>query len=909
MRRIERFVRLWVAMGAFWACVAVFGAGTSDWSGGSGGVGPWGGAGGRAPVWAPGRAAAADPALRDHALQLFDSSPAVFVPNEGQFQAESVRFVHRGNGANVLLSDDGIVFQLFQREEQPSPRGRGDGGEEGVRTFTFRAYFPGARAVCPEGEGRSGASFNYYRGNDPGLWRSDVAGYEKVVYRGLYPGIDLVVYGKRSHLKYEFHVWPGADPEQIRVAYDWIYGLSVDGEGRLRVQTPMGDVVEEKPYIYQGGGSYAGVDGDEEVCGEFRLVDDFTYTIALTSGYDPTRPLVIDPDLAWATYLGGSDNDTGWGIAVDGAGGVYVTGDTESSDFPTRNGWDTSFNGGEYDAFVAKFDSSGTLLWATYLGGTDFDWGRGIAVDGSGGVYVTGETQSSDFPTPGGWDTTPTGEENGFVAKFNSSGTLLWATYLGGSDEDWGNGIAVDGSGGVYVAGCTDSTDFPTPNGWDTSLSGGQDAFVAKFDSSGTLLWGTYLGGSTNDLGYGIAVDGSGGVYVTGYTYSPNFPTPGGSDTSFNGKCDGFVAKLDSSGTLLWATYVGGSYYDEAYGIAVDGSGGVYVGGRTRSFDLPAPGGWDTSLSGGADGFVAKFDSSGTLLWATYLGGSGGELVSGIAADGSGGVYVTGYTFSTDFPTPGGWDTSYNSTGDAFVAKLDSSGTLLWASYLGGATTDRGYGIAVDGSGGIYVTGEIYATEPPTPGGLNVLDPEFLEGIGYALTPGGLDGEDSPTKEAEDVGDDFPTPGGWDTSPNGYIDAFVAKFLDGSVVGPDISCAWKTLKLDCKKHGPRQTCSGAGKLTVKNDGNAAAKNVRVKFYLSDNAKVDAADVLAGTELIKYVAAGKSVTIAVRLKFKKGVTISGKYLIVVAEVANDTDPRNNFLALPINYQLSGTSSIR
>ena len=442
----------------------------------------------------------------------------------------------------------------------------------------------------------------------------------------------------------------------------------------------------------------------------------------------------------YSTYLGGSGNDAGYGIAVDASGNVYVTGATASIDFPTLNQYQT-YQGGD-DTFVAKLDTnaSGTasLLYSTYLGGGGYDQGYGIAVDASGNVYVAGTTTSTDFPTLNQYQTYQSGDfgSNAFVTKLNPSlsgvASLLYSTYLGGSGLDECYGIAVDASGNVYVTGATSSTDFPTLNQYQTKQGGTSDfdAFVAKLNPSlsgtASLLYGTYLGGSLGDVGYGIAVDASGKVYVTGATSSTNFPTLNQYQTKQGGSSDfdAFVAKLNPSlsgaASLLYSTYLGGSSYDEGGGVAVDASGNVYVTGLTVSTNFPTLNQYQTG-QGNADAFVTKLNTnaSGTaaLLYGTYLGGSDYDRGGGITIDASGKVYVTGHTTSTNFPTLDALQTDQGGT-DSFVAELNTnaSGTaaLVYGTYLGGSSYDRGYGIAVDASGNVYVTGVTASTDFPT---------------------------------------------------------------------------------------------------------------------------------------------------------------------------------------------------
>jgi Bacterial Ig-like domain (group 3)/Beta-propeller repeat len=391
--------------------------------------------------------------------------------------------------------------------------------------------------------------------------------------------------------------------------------------------------------------------------------------------------------LVYSTYLGGSVADAGLGIAVDSSGNAYVTGETLSPDFPiTPGAFQTACGGGGsgcWDAFVAKINSSGSaLVYSTYLGGDGVDAGWGIAVDRSSDAYVTGQTNSTNFPvTPGALQTTcgsnSCSNSNAFVSKLNPSGSaLVYSTYLGGSGGDYGNGIAVDSSDDAYVAGVTESTNFPTMNPLQPTFGGAIDAFVSKVNSSGsTLVYSTYLGGSGQDFGQSIAVDSSGNAYVTGATESTNFPTVSPLQPANGGSTDAFVAKLNPSGSaLLYSTYLGGAGYDSGNGIAVDSSGNAYVNGTTNSANFPTMNPLQAALAGGGDAFVAEINSIGSALaYSTYLGGSGGEVGEGIAVDSSGSAFVTGFTTSTNFPTMNPLQPVYGGGySDAYVAKIGS---------------------------------------------------------------------------------------------------------------------------------------------------------------------------------------------------------------------------------------------
>jgi hypothetical protein len=420
---------------------------------------------------------------------------------------------------------------------------------------------------------------------------------------------------------------------------------------------------------------------------------------------------------------------------VDGSGNAYVTGSTVSTNYDVTPGAFQTNGGGYYvDGFVTKLNATGTaLVYSTYIGGGYDDVGLGIAVDGSGNAYVTGYTYSTNYDvTPGAFQTTKSttnsSETDVFVTKLNATGTaLVYSTYIGGSNYDQGNAIAVDGSGNAYVTGFTYSTDYDvTPGAFQTTKSttnsSEKDVFVTKLNATGTaLVYSTYIGGSNSDYGYAIAVDGSGQAYVTGYTFSPDYDvTPGAFQTTrgdyyYN---DVFVTKLNATGTaLVYSTYIGGSDYEVGYGIAVDGSGYAYVTGRTYSTDYDVtPGAFQTTKSttnpSEKDVFVTKLNATGTaLVYSTYIGGNSDEEGRGIAVDGSGNAYVTGYTQSTNYDvTTGAFQTTKSTTNpsekDVFVTKLNATGTaLVYSTYIGGSGDDRGYAIAVDGSGNAYVTG------------------------------------------------------------------------------------------------------------------------------------------------------------------------------------------------------------
>ena len=666
--------------------------------------------------------------------QAYATLPLAFTPNAGQ-SADGVRYLAQGAGYGFYFMRDRVVLDLR--------RPKADGAV--ALHLRFAGANPNPR-LEPLGPGRSDVS--YLAGTRPEASAAALSAYGALAYRDLWPGVDMVFRGEGGMLKYEFRLAPGADPSAIRLAYAGADGLSLGAAGAMTIGTPHGTLKDSRPVTYQQRGG-------ERVPVESR------YTLGHGNGYgfavgayDGTRPLVIDPGIAYSTYLGGGAVDWGHGIAVDASGAAYVTGEAQSADFPTAptpGAYDASLGGGA-DAFVTKLNAAGTApVYSTYLGGSSLETARAIAVDSSGQAYVTGSTFSTDFPTapsPGAFDTTRGGQNDAFVTKLNAAGTgIVYSTYLGGGNYDVGYGIAVDGSGQAYVAGHTASNNFPTrpkPGAYDTVRGGTDDAFVAKLDAAGTnLVYSTYLGGSDLDIGRGIAVDASGQAYVAGDTVSADHPTtPGAHDTTLGGPRDAFVTTLTAAGTgLVYSTYVGGSSTEFAGGIALNAAGSAHVTGFTFSADLPTapnPGAYDATLSGTSDAFVTKLNPAGSApVYSTYLGGGGGDGGLAIAVDGAGQAHVAGSTSSTDFPTTSSaFDTTLGGPDDGFMTKLNAGGVApVYSTYLGGGASDAPRGIALGGADRVYLAGDTTSTDFPT----------------------------------------APTPGAFDSSLGGARDAFVTK--------------------------------------------------------------------------------------------------------------------------------------
>ncbi len=648
------------------------------------------------------------------------SQPVSFTENRGQWD-EKVLFKAEAGGATFWFCRDEVVYQFMRdtdeiiKDEMSHSFHMLEGMSDRFHHprykkewLVIRVRFEGAN---PEAEiirgDRLSHNSNYFIGADRSRWATDVPNYSSITYRDIYPGIDLRYHGDGLGMKYDFIVNAGADISQIRVRYDGVDDLFISNGGDLQAQTRFGLVYEQIPEIYQE------VWGRKrEVSGGYIMREPGVFGFAVEA-YDPSLPLIIDPELIYSTYLGGNDSDGGLCIAVDASGCAYVTGVTWSTNFPTQNPYQV--NRGADDVFVTKLSSSGnTLIYSTYLGGSSSDQSRGIAVDASGCAYVTGETWSTNFPTQNPYQRYVDLCEV-FVTKLSSSGnTLVYSTYLGSESLEGGLGIAVDASGCAYVTGLTESAGFPIQNPYQ-DWQGYSDAFVTKFSPSGdSLVYSTHLGGDSLDYGNCIAVDASGCAYVTGYTLSTNFPTQNPYQ-GYQGGQDAFVTKLSSSGnTLGYSTYLGGNADDEGWGIAVDASGCAYVTGGTSSSNFPTQNPYQGD-QGAEDVFVTKFSSSGnTLVYSTHLGGDSLDYGLCIAVDAFGCAYVTGLTSSTDFPTQNPYQ-GYQGDQDLFVTKLSASGnTLVYGTYLGGNDSDQGHGIAVDASGSAYVVGPTHSTNFPT---------------------------------------------------------------------------------------------------------------------------------------------------------------------------------------------------
>jgi hypothetical protein len=642
-----------------------------------------------------------------------------FEKNTGRFPAQ-VKFVARSGGGTLFLTNREAVLALSGQDKAVALR------------LKLARSNPGAVVT---GLDKQSGIVNYLIGNDPKKWHTNVPTYSRVKLAGVYPGVDLVYYGagKSRTLEYDFVVKPGADPSKIRMAVSGARSLRTQG-GKVIASTDLGDVALNAPYAYQT------VNGlRKQVACAFTLERN---TVAFqVARYDATRPLIVDPTVVFSTYLGGSGADYQTpgtygppeGIAVDSAGGIYVTGCAGSANFPTTAGsYQPARAGTQTDAYITKFNVGGaTLAYSTYLGGTGADYGYSIAVDSAGAAYVTGAANAGFPTTPGAYDVTHNGLLDVFVSKLSPDGSVLaYSTLLGGDTSDYGHCIVVDASDNVVVGGyasAPSTVQFPTTAGaLQLAPAGLIDGFVAKLDATGaTLLWSTLLAGTGNDSVTGVVVEPvTGNVFVAGMAGGGGFPSvPGCYDSTANGGNDGFVAKLNSTGSaLIYGTFLGGGGDDRVLSLATDGSGNAYVTGMTATPAFPTTGGaYDTSHNGGYDVFVTKLNAGATALsYSTFMGGAGLDRGLGIIVDAAGRAWVAGMTPSSTFPTTAdAYQPAFGGgpLGDGFVARLGAAGsTLEYSTFVGGVSDDAARDLAIDAAGSVYATGYTAGGFPTTVG-------------------------------------------------------------------------------------------------------------------------------------------------------------------------------------------------
>ncbi len=649
--------------------------------------------------------------------------PLFFIPNRGQVHPKA-QYYAKCKQYNLWVTKQGLTFDRF------APNNKNNTETNRAQRDISRMIFIGASenpAILPIKPARH--KVNYFKGKNKNRWHTNIPTSLGVLYKNLYKGIDLEVYGQEKQVEYDWIIHPGGNPGNIRFHYRNIRHSRLDKKGNLQVHTPLGRWTHQHPTAYQD------IAGERiEIEANFKQLDKGTYGFRVGS-YDKNFPLVIDPVvLVYSTYLGGTGVDRIFDVAVDHDGYVYVTGLTFSEDFPVLDEYQGEPGDGVEDMFITKLDpnfGAAGLMYSSYLGGDNTDYGTAVTVDGGGMVYISGVTQSTDFPTVDPYMTDiDDSVEDAFVVVLDPGrpGTdgLRYSTYLGGTNADTGLDIAVDGRF-VYVTGDTLSDDFPVQDEYQV-YQGAVDAFVTKLDisagGSSALIYSTYLGGGNgNERGYGIAVDKIENVYLTGYSNSTDFPLVNEQQTNQPGY-NAFVSRIDTTqpGTpgLVYSTCLGGEVDDQGGAIAIDSSGNAYVTGETASLDFPMKNAYQSSATG-TEAFVTQIDTyqsgASSLVYSTYLGGGGTDTGMSIAADSHGYVFVSGETNSTNFPTADEYQT-HQGNSDAFITKLapaaGGASSLVFSTYLGGESDDAALGIALDGNGFIYTGGYTDSGNFPT---------------------------------------------------------------------------------------------------------------------------------------------------------------------------------------------------
>jgi hypothetical protein len=699
-----------------------------------------------------------DSAARARAVDTYGKLPLSFEANQGQTDSR-VKFMAQGPGYKLFLTSDAAVLAL------PAPSRAGKPSADGEHSSAMAMRLVGANLASrisgmEELEGKS----NYFIGNDPAKWRTNVPNYAKVRYREVYPGVDLVYYGSQERVEYDFVVAAGSDPRAIRLAFERasrestgpVYGvapLRIDGSGDLLAPLNGSEVRLHKPTAYQLTAERGTTDGNARHLIDARYVLRSNGQVGIRLGpYDTTKALVIDPVLTYASRLGGNGELTA-AIAVDGAGNVYVSGTAESFNFPVVNQIPGACQGtcstGFEVVYVTKINAAGNaLVYSSLIGGSNLNQGSGIAVDSLGNAYLTGLTNSTDFPqvnpiTGACVGTCGTGlGQDAFVTKIDAAGdALVYSSLLGGSSNDDGFAIAVDSSRNAYLTGETSSTDFPQVNpipgaclGTCGTGSFPQDAFVTEVNAAGNaLVYSSYLAGSAFTFGAGIAADSAGNAYVVGLTQSADFPRVNQIAAACVGTCgtgassDGFVTKITAQGTsLAYSSVFGGSGFNMGSAIAVDSSGNAYLTGSTQSVDFPQVNAIKKACTKGCgngtgDAFVSKINSAGTaLVYSSLLGGERDDEGTGIAVDSLGNAYLIGFTQSVNFPSVRPIRGACLGTcgkklaANVFVVNVDATGSkLVYSSVIGGSASDQGHGIAVDSSGNAYLTGFTQSADFP----------------------------------------------------------------------------------------------------------------------------------------------------------------------------------------------------
>lgn len=646
-------------------------------------------------------------AVQSNSRTLLSEQQLVFIENKGQWNPE-VLFLCRLGGMDAWISKDGVNYTFYGNSNSTSALSNTLKGHR----VNFELVTNNA-AVKVETKPIPDYYVNYFSGNDPSKYRSKVPVHKEVIIKNVYDDIDIRYYFDNAYLRFDFMAAPHADVSRIAFKLTGQEDAMLNKQGDLVLKTSLGDVSIAGLKTFQSD--------NKVVASRFEKSNDI-WKIRVDN-YDREQTLTIDP-LVFSTFIGGSIFDVSLKSAINQNGDLFITGETQSVNFDLTPGAFQSSNAGMRDVFVTKLNASGTsLAYSTYLGGNSDDYGHHVAVDNAGNAYVTGRTNSTNFPvTQGAFQTVyGGGTVDVFVTKLNSEGTaIIYSTYIGGALADQANAIAVDNNGNAYITGWTSSLNYDITQGAFQTTNGGtnnsSDVFVTKINPAGNgLVYSTYIGGTGSEYGNHIAIDNEGNAYVAGYSNATTYKVTAG---VYQGKSDGgidaIVTKLNAAGSaLVFSTYLGGSGTDMANSVFVDNNKDVYVTGYTAStnFDV-TPNAYRTAHGGGFQGndiFITKLNQAGSqLVFSTFVGGNGQDTGNDIAVDAAGNVYFTGQTTNANFPlSANALQTTFGGGSfDAIVGKLNANGTqLLYATLLGGSQNDNGTSINIDQQGNALITG------------------------------------------------------------------------------------------------------------------------------------------------------------------------------------------------------------
>lgn len=638
------------------------------------------------------------------------SSPTMrLMENKGQVTdlegnpRPDVLFLGQNGGMKVAVRPTGISFQFEKQETAPTMEpGRAADFKDFEKpeptlkeTYRLDLDLVGSNATPQITRGTATGYYeNYYNTPDAPDGILEVQSYSKITLIDVYPGIDWVIYSHEGGLKYDFIVHPGADPHRIRMQYKGATASTLLEDGKLKLATPMGEITEDAPVSFSADGAPVGT--------QFKLLDgELTFELGR---YDSMQTLVIDPALAWASYYGGGADDNVSRITSFGNSVLYLAGMTSSTNGISMGGHQNTI-GGYWDGFVAKFDTNGNRIWATYYGGFDFESGSGVATDLLGNVYLSGISGSSFGIASGGHQNTMAGNHDAYLVKFNAAGIRVWGTYYGGTGLDGGQEVATDPLGNVYLTGNGSSTSGIAAGGYQNTLAGGSDAYLVKFNAAGVRIWGTYFGGSQNEVITRLETDATGNVYAAGFTESASGIATGGHQTVYGGNTDLFVAKFDALGALLWSTYYGDTSLENYPDLALDQNANVYLAGQTRSPTNFASGGHQNQIGGRWDAILVKFNSAGIRLWGTYYGDTMPDYGTSVCTDAASNVYLGGHTQSNRFIASGGYQNVFPGYLDSYIVKFGPAGNRIWGTYFGFPYNTYIYGLHAINNYSIFILG------------------------------------------------------------------------------------------------------------------------------------------------------------------------------------------------------------